>query len=73
MKFDYTIKLYPGSKTENLSPFIKSLKMKRNQDARDVQKVWSSKDCNEDPNIEFYCGGRLPVFNEWTSDNAKQV
>ncbi len=47
--------------------------MKRSYDARDVQKIWSSNDCNNDPNIEFYCNGRLPVFNEWISENSKQV
>ena len=73
LKIDYSIKLYHPSKTENLSTFIKSLKMKRSHDARDIQKVWSSVDCNNDSNIEFYCNGRLPVFNEWISENAKQV
>jgi hypothetical protein len=73
LKIDYTIKLHHSSKTENLSTFIKSLKMKRSHDARDVQKIWSSSDCNNDPNIEFYCNGRLPVFNEWITENAKQV
>jgi len=47
--------------------------MKRSHDARDIQKTWSSIDCNNDSNIEFYCNGRLPVFNEWISENAKQV
>lgn len=73
LKIDYSIKLYHSSKTENLSTFIKSLKMKRSHDARDIQKKWSSIDCNNDSNIEFYCNGRLPVFNEWISENAKQV
>jgi hypothetical protein len=73
LKIDYSIKLYNSSKTENLSTFLKSLKMKRSHDARDIQKKWSSIDCNNDSNIEFYCNGRLPVFNEWISENAKQV
>jgi hypothetical protein len=73
LKIDYSIKLYHSSKTENLSTFIKSLKMKRSYDARDIQKIWSSNDTNNDPNIEFYCNGRLPVFNEWISENAKRV
>ena len=73
LKLDYSTKLYPSSKAENLSAFIKSLKMKRSHLARDIQKVWSSNDCNNDSNIEFYCHGRLPVFNEWFSDNSKQV
>jgi hypothetical protein len=73
LKIDYSIKLYHPSKTENLSTFIKSLKMKRSYDSRDIQKIWSTNDSNNDPNIEFYCNGRLPVFNEWTSENAKQV
>ncbi|CAF2410229.1 unnamed protein product [Rotaria sp. Silwood2] len=72
LKIDYSIKLYHSSKAENLSTFIKSLKMKRSHDARDIQKNWSPIDCNNDPNIEFYCNGRLPVFNEWASENAKQ-
>ncbi|UJR20979.1 hypothetical protein I4U23_024085 [Adineta vaga] len=72
LKLDYSIKLYNSSKAENLSTFIKSLKMKRSHDARDVQKKWSSLDCNNDPQIEFYCNDRLPVFNEWISENAKQ-
>jgi hypothetical protein len=53
--------------------FIKSLKMKRSQYARDVQKSWSPEDCLHDANIEFFCNGRLPVFNEWDSEIAKQV
>jgi hypothetical protein len=73
LKLDYTIKLYPSSKTENLSIFIKSLKMRRSHDARDIKKVWTANDCDYDENIEFYCDGRLPVFNEWISENAKQV
>jgi hypothetical protein len=73
LKIDYSIKLYHSAKTENLSTFIKSLKMKRSHDARDVQKVWSANDCNNDPDIEFYCNGRLPVFNEWNTENTKQV
>ncbi|CAF3492184.1 unnamed protein product [Rotaria socialis] len=73
LKIDYSIKLYNSSRAENLSTFIKTLKMKRSHDARDIQKVWSSIDSNNDPNIEFYCNGRLPVFNEWTSENANQV
>ncbi|CAF1055971.1 unnamed protein product [Rotaria sordida] len=72
LKIDYSIKLYHSSKAENLSTFIKSLKMKRSHEARDIQKIWSSIDCNCDPNIEFYCNDRLPVFNEWNSENAKQ-
>ncbi len=47
--------------------------MKRFYDKRDIQKIWSTIDCNFDSNIEFYCDGRLPVFNEWISPNAKQV
>ena len=73
LKLDYTLKLYNSAKSEHLSAFLKSLKMKRSHDARDVQKKWLSSDCNNDPNIEFYCNGRLPVFNEWISENAKQV
>lgn len=72
-KIDYSLKTYHSSKAENLSTFIKTLKMKRSHDARDVKKAWSSADCNNDQNIEFYCNGRLPVFNEWNSENAKQV
>ncbi len=72
MKIDYTIKLQPSSKND-ISTFIKTLKMRRSLDARDVKKKWTSDDCNHDPNIEFYCDGRLPVFNEWTSENAKMV
>ena len=73
LKLDYSIKLYNSAKSENLSTFIKSLKMKRSHDARDVQKVWSANDCNEDLTIEFFCNGRLPVFNEWNTENTKQV
>ncbi len=73
LKIDYSIKLYNSAKTENLSTFIKSLKMKRSHDARDVQKIWSSNDCNDDSTIEFYCHGRLPVFNEWNTENTKKV
>ena len=73
LKIDYTIKLYQSSKTENLSTFIKSLKMRRSHDARDIQKSWTMNDCNNDPNIEFYCHGRLPVFSEWNTENTKQV
>jgi hypothetical protein len=47
--------------------------MKRSHDARDVQKIWSSNDCNDDSTIEFYCNGRLPVFNEWNTENTKKV
>ena len=47
--------------------------MKRSYLARDIQKIWSLTDCNNDLNIAFYCHGRLPVFNEWISENAKQV
>ncbi len=47
--------------------------MKRSYDKRDIQKIWSTMDCNFDSNIEFYCHGRLPVFNEWNSENAKRV
>jgi len=72
LKLDYTIKLYQSTKTEHLSAFIKSLKMKRSHEARDARKLWSSDDSNADKNIEFYCHGRLPVFNEWTSENAKE-
>ncbi|CAF1340535.1 unnamed protein product [Adineta steineri] len=72
LKIDYSIKLYHSTKTEKLSTFIKSLKMKRSHDNRDVKKIWSSNDCNNDANIEFYCNGRLPVFNEWITENAKQ-
>ena len=73
MQLDYTIKSYPSTKVDHLSMFIKSLKMKRSQYARDVQKSWKAEDCLHDPNIEFFCNGRLPVFNEWDSENAKQV
>jgi hypothetical protein len=73
LKIDYSIKLYHSSQNENLPIFIKSLKMKRAYDKRDIQKIWSTIDCDFDPNIEFYCNGRLPVFNEWTSSNAKHV
>lgn len=73
LKLDYSIKLYPSAKTENLSTFIKSLKMRRSHDARDMKKIWSEDDCNTDPDIEFYCDGRLPVFNRWDTDNTKQV
>jgi len=47
--------------------------MKRILDKCDIQKIWSTIDCDFDPNIEFYCNGRLPVFNEWTTPNAKHV
>jgi hypothetical protein len=47
--------------------------MRRSHDARDIKKVWTANDCDYDENIEFYCDGRLPVFNEWISENAKQV
>ena len=73
LQLDYTIKSYPSTKVDHLSMFIKSLKMKRSQYARDVQKSWSLEDSLHDPNIEFFCNGRLPVFNEWDSENAKQV
>jgi len=73
LKIDYSIKLYHSSQNENLPIFIKSLKMKRACDKHDIQKIWSTIDCDFDPNIEFYCNGRLPVFNEWTSPNAKHV
>jgi hypothetical protein len=73
LKLDYSIRLHPSSKTENLSIFIKSLKMKRSFDIDDIQKTWSATDCNYDSKIEFYCNGRLPVFNEWISENAKCV
>ena len=73
LKVDYSIKLYQSAKSEHLSTFIKSLKMKRSHDARDVQKNWSSNDCNDDLTIEFYCNGRLPVFNEWNTENTKKV
>lgn len=65
--------MYPATKHENLSFFIKSLKMRRSHEAREVQKVWTPNDCNNDDQIEFYCHGGIPVFNEWTSENAKQV
>ena len=47
--------------------------MKRLYEIRDTQKTWSAIDCDYDSNIEFYCHGRLPVFNEWHSENAKCV
>jgi hypothetical protein len=47
--------------------------MKRLYEECNIKKIWSTIDCNFDPNIEFYCNGRLPVFNEWISPNAKQV
>lgn len=47
--------------------------MKRAYDKREIQNIWSKIDCNFDSNIEFYCQGRLPVFNEWNSQNAKHV
>ncbi|CAF2649276.1 unnamed protein product [Rotaria sp. Silwood2] len=72
LKIDYSMKFYQSLRNENLSMFIKTLKMNRLHDIRDVQKIWSSIDCNHDPNIEFYCNGRLPVFNEWISENAKR-
>ncbi|CAF1263352.1 unnamed protein product [Rotaria sordida] len=72
LKIDHSMKFYPSSRTENLSMFIKALKTKRLHDIRDVPKIWSSINCNHDPNIEFYCNGRLPVFNEWISENAKR-
>lgn len=40
-------------------------------DQHNIQRIWSTIDCNFDPHIEFYCHGRLPVFNEWTSSSAK--
>ena len=73
LKLDYSTKLYPSTKSENLSTFIKSLKMKRLCDARDVQKIWSPTDCHNDPDVEFYCNGRLPVFSRWDTENTKQV
>ena len=73
LNIDYSMKLYNSSRNENISIYIKSLKMKRSYDKRDVQKIWSTMDCNFDSNIEFYCHGRLPVFNEWNSENAKHV
>jgi hypothetical protein len=73
IQIDSSIKLYHSARNENLSTFIKSLKMKRSHDTRDTQKYWSSADCNYDSNVEFYCNGRLPVFNEWTTENAKLV
>ncbi|CAF3441956.1 unnamed protein product [Rotaria socialis] len=71
LNMDCSIQLYPSLKNENLSVFIKSLKVKRSADMRHVKQNWSSIDCNYDSNIQFYCDGRLPVFNEWTSENAK--
>ena len=73
LKLDYSIKLYNSAKSEHLSAFIKSLKMRRAHDSREIKKVWSTSDCNDDPDIEFYCHGRLPVFNRWNTDNTKQV
>jgi hypothetical protein len=73
LNLDYSIKLYHTTRNENLSVFIKSLKMKRLNDKGIIQKIWSTIDCNFDPHIEFFCNGRLPVFNEWTSPNAKEV
>ncbi|CAF1686728.1 unnamed protein product, partial [Adineta ricciae] len=71
LRIDYSIRFHHSSRNENLSIFIKSLKMKRLYEIRDVQKTWSAIDCDYDSNIEFYCNGRLPVFNEWHSENAK--
>lgn len=73
LQMDSSIRLYHSSRSDCLSIFIKSLKMKRLYDIRDVQKTWSSIDCNYDSSIEFYCNGRLPVFNQWKSENAKCV
>ncbi|CAF1270697.1 unnamed protein product [Adineta steineri] len=72
LKIDHSTRFLHTSKNENYSIFIKSLKIKRIHDIRNTQKIWSSIDCNYDSNIEFYCNGRLPVFNEWTSENAKR-
>lgn len=71
LQIDYSIKLYPSTKAENLSMFIKTLKTKRLMDSRDVQRLWSADDCEHDSNIEFFCNGRLPVFNEWNTESTK--
>lgn len=73
MKIDYSMKLYSSFRNENLSMFIKTLKKYRMIDQHNIQRIWSTIDCNFDPHIEFYCHGRLPVFNEWTSSSAKDV
>lgn len=73
LKIDSSVKLCPLSRHENISVLVKTLKLKRSLDTHDVKQAWTSMDCNYDPNIEFYCNGRLPVFNEWTSENAKKV
>ena len=73
LKLDYSLELNHSRRDENLSIFVKSLKMKRSNDKDDIQRIWSTMDCNFDPNIEFYCDGRLPVFNEWNSPNSKDV
>jgi len=72
LQIDYSLKLYPSTKAENLSMFIKTLKTKRLADSREVQKVWSADDCEQDSTIEFFCNGRLPVFNQWQTENAKK-
>lgn len=73
LEINHTSKMSPTKDDETLSEFLRNLKIKRADDAAQVQIFWSSIDCNDDPNIEFYCNGRLPVFNEWNSTNAKRV
>ena len=73
LKLDYSLQLYHSKRNEHLPIFLKNLKMRRFNDKDDIQRVWSTIDCNFDRNIEFYCNGRLPVFNEWTSPSAKDV
>lgn len=73
MKIDYSMKFNSSSRHDHLSKFIKTLKKNRIVDQHNVQQIWSTIDCNFDPNIEFYCHGRLPVFNEWISSVAKDV
>lgn len=73
MKIDYSMKFNSSSRNDHLSKFIKTMKKNRIVEQHNVQQIWSTIDCNFDPNIEFYCHGRLPVFNEWISSVAKDV
>ncbi|CAF0777423.1 unnamed protein product [Didymodactylos carnosus] len=62
----------PSTANNITSTFIRNLYTTRRNEAQNVQKVWEKCDCDDNPNVEFYCNNRLPVFNEWTTEKSKK-
>ncbi|CAF0946511.1 unnamed protein product, partial [Didymodactylos carnosus] len=62
----------PSAANDITSTFIRNLYVTRRNEADNVKKLWSINDCENNPNAEFYCKNRLPVFNEWITESSKK-